>query len=173
MKKVILLAGLLALSSNVSANLSATVSGTQISWPSTGGWVQVQNATSYATECEGVITSCAVSAPGTYHVIDHSNSIRQDFITVPAAAPGAGGTVSTVAESCSFNGAAQYYDVAICSASCPAGKTIKRLRTCRANKSANGGSFLPTDISSDDTTAHCRAEGSNFLMIVEVAVDCE
>lgn len=172
--KKLFIAILLIASTNAFANLNATVSNTGISWPNTGGWMQVQNVNTFQTECDGFISSCAV-LPGTYHIIDHSNSIRQDFVNVSngAASPAQTTQAVTVSESCSFNGAAQYFNVAVCSASCPAGMTIKRLRTCKADKSANGGSFLATDIQSDDTSASCRADGANFLMIVQVEIDCE
>ncbi len=52
---------------------SVTVSGTTISWPD-DGWYQIQDSTTYQTQCEGG-TSCEV-VPGTYNVINLSTGAR-------------------------------------------------------------------------------------------------
>jgi len=55
------------------------VNGSRISWPD-NGWYQVQNATNFATVCEGG-RSCVVS-PGEYTVINLSTNERFEGITV-------------------------------------------------------------------------------------------
>ena len=58
------------------------VEGNTIIMPS-GGWYQVQNATTLATICEGA-QRCEVS-DGSYHVINHTTSQRWDYILVSAS----------------------------------------------------------------------------------------
>ena len=58
-----------------------SVIGGNISWPS-DGWYQVQNASTFATVCEGG-TSCDVPA-GTYLVINHTTGTRYENIDVAA-----------------------------------------------------------------------------------------
>lgn len=58
---------------------SVSVSGSTISWPD-DGWYQVQDATTYATLCEGG-TSCDVS-PGTYQLVNHTTGARFTDIVV-------------------------------------------------------------------------------------------
>ena len=58
---------------------SVSVSGNLIQWPD-DGWYQVQDATTFATLCEGGL-SCTV-ANGNYHVINHTTGERENNITV-------------------------------------------------------------------------------------------
>ncbi len=67
------------------ARAMPTVSGTTINLPSAPGWYQVQDATTFATICEGQIARCDVT-PGSYIVINHTTSER--FENVQVAQPG-------------------------------------------------------------------------------------
>ena len=60
--------------SSTPAPSSVTVDGTTIRLPD-DGWYQVQDATTFATACEGG-SSCDVS-PGSYIVINHTTGFRQ------------------------------------------------------------------------------------------------
>ncbi len=84
-----LLAGSMLLLSNGTSALAdipgLQVSGNTISWTTTG-YMQVQNADSFETLCEGNQLTCIVPA-GTYIVIDHSAGVRQEGIEVTAMAP--------------------------------------------------------------------------------------
>lgn len=69
-----------------------TVTGSTISWPD-NGWYQVQDATTYATLCEGG-TSCDVNA-GTYLLINHTTGERfTDIVVSGSTTPPTGTDVS-------------------------------------------------------------------------------
>lgn len=100
-----------------------TVSGTTIILPTAPGWYQVQNASTFASVCEGQITECEVP-PGRYIVINHTTTERFENIVV--AEPGTPTTpptslsVSHVSLTCTaqhqgFNAPAN------CTVSCPNG----------------------------------------------------
>jgi len=60
------------------------VVGNTIQWYDTGGWMQVQNTSTFETVpgCSGHISSCTVPN-GEYHVIDHTNSNRHEHLAAP------------------------------------------------------------------------------------------
>ena len=68
-----------------------SVVGQVISWPA-DGWYQVQNASTYATVCDGG-SSCSVE-PGTYVVINHSTGQRFTDIAVTGIPADGGDQVS-------------------------------------------------------------------------------
>ena len=74
--------GLLPLGIITNALASPTVSGNIISWPD-NGWYQVQNASTFASVCEGG-SRCDV-ADGNYIVINHTLGERFELILVPAS----------------------------------------------------------------------------------------
>ena len=69
-------------SSSTESTGNVTVQGNVISWGD-DGWYQVQDANSFASVCEGG-SSCSVPA-GTYIVINHTNGVRVENVTVEAA----------------------------------------------------------------------------------------
>jgi len=83
LSKPLLIAALFLVSSAALAEIPGLeVNGNTISW-STTGYMQVQNAETFETVCEGNQSSCTVSA-GTYIVIDHSAALRQEGVLVEA-----------------------------------------------------------------------------------------
>lgn len=81
LSRLFLLPATLLIASVAQANIpDLEVNGNTISWPSTG-YMQVQNAETFETVCEGNQSSCQVPA-GTYIVIDHSAGLRQEDVLV-------------------------------------------------------------------------------------------
>jgi len=131
--------------------------------------MQVQNANTYASECDGFISTCTVNA-GTYHIIDHSNSTRQDNISVSNNVSPPPQNQSTVArQDCNLPFA---YAQQSCIVQCPAGKTIKRIRTCYA-RSVNPQEILPTNFQSTDSRMWCNIGSYPDPVDMIVEVDCE
>lgn len=168
----------LFLSTAAYANLSATVSGQLISWPDTGGWMQVQDANSYETICDGFISTCAVAA-GTYNVIDHSNSTRQENIVVdglgaslPYPGPDAPRRYNTVTEFCHFpaTGAGSKHR---CVATCPAGLNVVSVLSCYAAKASSDGSQMPAGFISRGNFARCDTNAGDNAVYMEVSISCE
>ncbi len=159
------LIALLFLSTNAFANLNAQVNGSTIDWPNTGGWMQVQNATTYGSACDGFIDTCAVSA-GTYHVIDHSNGTRQDNIVVGNTITPVISNAQNIKKQCDFNlGRVKN----TCLIQCPGGMRIERVRRCYAESSDNSR-FIGTNFTSSDERLWCNATTNvtNFFIVAEI-----
>jgi len=155
---------------NCLADLGATSSGGTISWPSTGGWMQVQSESSFetVTDCEGFITSCDTTA-GSYKVVDHSSGIFQLGIQVFEATPPTTRPTLFQRTNCTF---LSFSFQGECEISCPAGMTIKRIVECRATVEASG-LLTPTDFNSDATTLFCRAGSISTNTTMNVGIECE
>ena len=155
----------LVFASNSFANLSATAERTMISWPDTGGWMQVQNESTWETVpgCEGFITTCTAPA-GSYKIVDHSSGIFQTGIQIDSVA-----TPNIYRSNCAFQ---TYTFRGECEISCPAGMTIRRLVECRATVEASG-LLQATDFNSDETTLFCRTNSISTPTTMNVGIQCE
>ncbi|MGQ7847398.1 hypothetical protein ACUNV4_23105 [Granulosicoccus sp. 3-233] len=73
-----------------------TIDGLNLNWSANTAWMQVQNASNYQSVCEGVISSCTVPMAGTYHVINHTNGNRSDFVEATGDNGNTGATTVSV-----------------------------------------------------------------------------
>lgn len=81
-KTIVMIGGTLVATPALSAIQGLSIDGLNLNWSAHTAWMQVQDASSYQSVCEGVISSCTVPMAGTYHVINHTNGKRSDFIEV-------------------------------------------------------------------------------------------
>lgn len=166
MRYLLLLALLFA--TNSFASLGAIAERATISWPDTGGWMQVQSETTWQTVpgCEGYISTC-VAPDGSYKIVDHNSGVLQTGVQVVGASSPSTPVFqrsNCVFESFTFQGE--------CEVSCPAGMTIKRLVECRATIEASG-LLKPTDFNSDETTLFCRTNSISTSTTMNVGIQCE
>lgn len=167
---------------NAHANLNASASGSTITWPDTGGWMQVINTANWqgVSGCEGYIDACPALAPGKYDVIDHTSDTRQKGIivtgntTVQSSATVFAAPVQSSAfiirNSCSHEG---FKSHANCTASCPSGTKVKRVVACRAKQLTNNDELIFTDFDSDENAVYCRAGVIHALTTITAGVECE
>ncbi len=151
---------LLFISSQALAQIPGlSVTGNTISWTFTGGWMEVQNASTWQTVpgCSGFITSCTTPG-GTFNVIDHDNNTHSYNVTTgQSAAPApAMSSFVRVDKECVLPQGAQPTSFR-CMVSCPAGKTVTGVLACNAGW--RGASYIGSDedvqFHSDSTTASC------------------
>lgn len=183
--KYVLFAALL-FASQAQANVGASVSGTTISWPNTGGWMQVQDSSDYSTVCEGVISTCTVSA-GTYQVIDHSFNTRQRNVVVsgpsaqsnantPTNSGSSGVSIYTQHQSCDFDSTiGQITGINKCAAHCHSNDIPIGMRACQGHGSISylsQNSFQQSGKTWLSCNAHVNAVPAVQLLNVTMEISC-
>lgn len=157
-----------------------TVENDTISWTSTGGWMQVQDAGTYRTVdgCEGFITSCR-SGEGEFNILDHSNDNREDGVLVTINPEES--LFRQVRNDCTF-AAGEIPDYATCVVRCPVSTRLIGVTECSARRNrdstfisvAAGFNPVTLDNSSIWRAANCqvnldeseRPDGTNLLISV-------
>ena len=172
----------LLFSGSVQANIvGLSTGGNSITWTNNGGWFQVQDSSTYATVCEGTISTCVTGA-GVFNVIDHSNNVRSDNVAVGSSSPiitlTAG--LQIVDKTCVKPNGQLSLDYR-CAVECPAGKTPVGIRTCTAEWHGPSRSGLHEHIQTltDGQVACChvplienRQDELQYDLTVRISVAC-